>query len=47
MKVGARCIVVNGAGTDRDLEDESVLIGHVGYRGELQRYKSSRVARLF
>lgn len=46
VKIGARSVVVNGAGTDRDLPEESVLIGHVGLRGELHPYKSSRIAHL-
>ena len=46
VKIGARSVVVNGAGTDRDLAEESVLIGHVGLRGELHPYKSSRIAHL-
>lgn len=46
VTVGARCALLNGAGTDRDLPDETVLLGAVGIRGEIQRFPSSRILHL-
>lgn len=46
ITIGARCVLVNGAGVDRDLPDETVILGHVGYRGVVRPFPSSRIRHL-
>jgi sugar O-acyltransferase (sialic acid O-acetyltransferase NeuD family) len=46
VTIGDRCVLLNGAGIDRDLPDETVIVGHVGVRGEIQPFPSSRMRHL-
>jgi sugar O-acyltransferase (sialic acid O-acetyltransferase NeuD family) len=46
IRVGDRCALLNGAGVDKDIPDDTVIVGHIGIRGEIQPFPSSRMSHL-